>query len=422
MHIVIPNAGLCRDGKYRAVEFRDVYRHQHELDRVYERSLAAGLRQRLGVEIRWSGDTFEIAGLPRALVESLTGARRREILATGARTPREREVAALRTRGGKGALPEPVELRETWRSIARAHGFDVETVLARKPGRRMRAAEEVALPGRHRAPRVAPKREAPTGPEDLSRHIWRAQSSALRYRRSIESRQVAPTNRIARRHDPGVSRQNRAAGLARGTSATAALGAAWLRPRLSDAFRRFPKRRRVVTVSADPWRLARDAGVLALTPRAFLARVRPLTHRETLRVLRGGPVEEVSRRKPSLAKLLASQRGGRLAPLAGTRNTSRDPSRRAVPQFRSLWTFLRYAEQIKRRGAMRLDSRTLVVIHEPDRLDAAELAAVRAAATRAGARVREASPSQRALRPRLERSGGARTPHPIQPPTPGRRR
>lgn len=395
VHIVTSARGLSR-GVWRAVEFREVYRHQHELDLIYKTVLADELKRRLGVTVTWRGQSFEIDGIPRGLVEELTGARRRDILATGARTAREREVAALRTRGKKSAVPPFESLRASWREVARKHDFAIESVLGRgkKERGRVRAAQPMAVPARYREQARSSRPGGPIDEKQLSNLLWRAEGSSLRAKRSVAARSVRPAPKMGRAGETATPRRSR------------------LWPRPAQFLRGLLSRRREVHVSPNPWKLARATGTHAYTPRAFLLRTKPLTHRATFRVLRGGSVEEPVVR-PSLMRSLASERGGRIAPLA--------PARGRVPQFRSLWAFLRYAEQVKRRGVLRLDKKTTVVIHDPEKLDAAELNAVRDAARLSGSRV-TIERSEPSVQRERGRAPDSRKEARIPPPAPERRR
>ncbi len=133
VHFLIANMTRCGDPDrgvpdgWRALDARDIYRHQLAAGYVFQAELRERLTHDLGVE--WSEvhkGAAEIVGVPRELSVELSQRRAQIIDALGGRTgtAREAEIAALSTRKGKREI-DLAEQRTHWRAVAEEHGFGV---------------------------------------------------------------------------------------------------------------------------------------------------------------------------------------------------------------------------------------------------------------------------------------------------------
>ena len=154
-HAVLANMVQAQDGKWRSMANERLYGSKMLLGALYRGELAASLaRLGYGVEKTHADGRFEIAGVPRGVVEAFS-TRRAEIeaamsergLGGSADNPRLAERAALMTRAGKRDIDRG-ELRDVWAKQAADLGFD-----ARAPVRE--AVERSALPERDGAPAPA---------------------------------------------------------------------------------------------------------------------------------------------------------------------------------------------------------------------------------------------------------------------------
>ena len=153
-HLLVSNKVRCLDGRWRAVDGRELYAHQKPAGNLYQAALRAELAARLGVE--WApvdvNGQADIVGVPEDLCRHFSS-RRREIEAAGALrvattearlgrslTADERaeafQVATLATRPAKGRDAEATEnLVERWMAEAAAFGRSPETWLGQALGR-----------------------------------------------------------------------------------------------------------------------------------------------------------------------------------------------------------------------------------------------------------------------------------------------
>ena len=127
-HVVVANATQAADGRWTALDGRELYRHAKTAGYLYQAVLRAELTRELG--LRWQPvehGTADIDGVPRRVIEHFSQ-RRAEILelmgSRGESSARAAQVATLETRRGKD-YGVPVErLREQWRARAAEHGLD----------------------------------------------------------------------------------------------------------------------------------------------------------------------------------------------------------------------------------------------------------------------------------------------------------
>ncbi len=133
VHAVIANATRTADGKWHALRSDEIYNRQHVMGAVFNAELRTRVEQ-LGyatIPAQNPRDgAFEIAGVPRHMVDAFS-TRSAEIgahLAAEGRqgTARERELAALATRGAKTPALSPEMRGEGWRALAAKCGLSVD--------------------------------------------------------------------------------------------------------------------------------------------------------------------------------------------------------------------------------------------------------------------------------------------------------
>src|SRR5215216_4254312 len=159
-HLVIANRVQGPDGRWTALDGRDVYRHRLAADTIYRATYQRELVRTLGVE--WtSADTHgnrELQGMPEALVRSFskrTGqidAELERLVADGReRTPRLVKWAVQATRKPK-EHEAPDTLYGRWRAEAAERGIDpdalVRTVTGRTGDRNQDQTVSAAVAGR----------------------------------------------------------------------------------------------------------------------------------------------------------------------------------------------------------------------------------------------------------------------------------
>ena len=151
-HCLVANAVRgTEDGRWGALDARQVYAHAKTAGYLYQAQLRAELTRRLGVE--WSpvrNGHAEVVGLPQEVVRAFSK-RREEILermaARGDKTAKAAQVAALDTRAPKDYGVKAESLIEAWREAAGRMGFgapELAAVIDRAP-RRLAAADAVAV-------------------------------------------------------------------------------------------------------------------------------------------------------------------------------------------------------------------------------------------------------------------------------------
>ena len=136
-HAVLANMVQGKDGKWRTMANEGLYRRQKLIGMIYRSELAQGLaRLGYGVEKTHADGRFEIAGVPRKVIEAFSS-RRAEIeaamagrgLGTPAENQRAAERAALMTRAGKRDVDKQA-LRANWEKQAAGLGFDASGLTA----------------------------------------------------------------------------------------------------------------------------------------------------------------------------------------------------------------------------------------------------------------------------------------------------
>jgi conjugative relaxase-like TrwC/TraI family protein len=159
-HLVVANRVQGPDGRWTALDGRDLYRHRLAADAIYRATYQRALSRTLGVE--WTAaDTHgnrELAGIPQELVRGFSK-RTSQIDAEldrlaadgGERTPRLVKWAVQATRKPK-QHETPDTLYDRWRAEAGERGHDpdtlVRTLTGRTPDRNQDRTVSAALAGR----------------------------------------------------------------------------------------------------------------------------------------------------------------------------------------------------------------------------------------------------------------------------------
>lgn len=130
VHAVVANATRLPDGSWKALRSDELYARQHVMGTVFASDLRARVEALGYTTVPAPGGrdgAFDIAGVPRALIEAFStrsaeiDAHLGELGRSG--TARERELAALATRSPKEPDLSPELRGERWREIAEGHGF-----------------------------------------------------------------------------------------------------------------------------------------------------------------------------------------------------------------------------------------------------------------------------------------------------------
>jgi conjugative relaxase-like TrwC/TraI family protein len=142
-HLVVANRVQGPDGRWTALDGRDVYRHRLAADAIYRATYQRQLSRTLGVE--WTAadrhGNRELQGMPEVLVRSFskrTGQIDAEVdrlVADGReRTPRLVKWAVQATRKPK-QHETPATLYDRWRAEAAERGVDPDTLVREVTGR-----------------------------------------------------------------------------------------------------------------------------------------------------------------------------------------------------------------------------------------------------------------------------------------------
>jgi conjugative relaxase-like TrwC/TraI family protein len=139
-HLVVPNLLHGADGKWSAVDTRQIYRHALTTSYLYHSVLRAQLTALLGVA--WTTPAkgvAEIDGMPADLLGTFS-TRRRQIVAAmtaaGTTGPDAAQAACLATRPAKPTGEPETSLRDGWTARARAAGHHPTQLIAGALGRR----------------------------------------------------------------------------------------------------------------------------------------------------------------------------------------------------------------------------------------------------------------------------------------------
>jgi Ti-type conjugative transfer relaxase TraA len=147
-HVVVANATQGQDGRWTALDGRELYRHAKTAGYLYQAVLRAELSRELGV--RWRAverGTADVEGVSRGVIGHFSRRRAEilELMATrGESSARAAQVATLETRRRKEYAVPVGRLRAEWRARAAEHGLDrggLQRVLRRQPARRLDTAD-----------------------------------------------------------------------------------------------------------------------------------------------------------------------------------------------------------------------------------------------------------------------------------------
>ena len=130
-HAFIFNTAPRRDGTWGTLVSRELYKAQKETGAVYRAHLANQL-EREGFAVQRQGRSFRLAAIPQNIERNFS--KRRQAIEQAAEkfgynTPKEMELAALRTRQAKRPR-ERAALFESWKQEAHALGFDLNKARA----------------------------------------------------------------------------------------------------------------------------------------------------------------------------------------------------------------------------------------------------------------------------------------------------
>src|SRR6266545_3298404 len=176
-HLVVANRVQGPDGRWTALDGRDLYRHRRAADAVYRAAYQQELTHSLGV--KWTAadrhGNREIQGMPQGLIRAFSKraeqvqAEVERLEASGReRTPRLVKWAVHATRKAK-EHEAPETLYDRWRAEAGERGIDADrhgrggVRPARQPGRADRAGVHVRPRRRDHRPRRRAGRRQPGG-------------------------------------------------------------------------------------------------------------------------------------------------------------------------------------------------------------------------------------------------------------------
>ena len=189
-HLLVANKVRAMDGKWLAIDARELFTHQKAAGVLYKAALRAELTTRLGLSWTKVDDNgiAEIEGVPVGLADAWSARRKElkqwadELIAEGeadlgrSMTPNERadifQLAAYRTRTPKiDADTTTGELRERWQQEAIAFGHDPTTWLGEVTGKVMNVVNQRIA---SRAPDAGLITEAIARLQDVSATFGRA--------------------------------------------------------------------------------------------------------------------------------------------------------------------------------------------------------------------------------------------------------
>jgi conjugative relaxase-like TrwC/TraI family protein len=128
-HCVIINATQTEDGRWKAIENREIFRMQRELDMIYKSELALALAD-AGYQLRSTKNGFELAQIDERLIAEFS--KRKDAIdqaladrgtSREGASAEEREKAALNTRDRKIHF-DRAQLAQIWRERGQALGLD----------------------------------------------------------------------------------------------------------------------------------------------------------------------------------------------------------------------------------------------------------------------------------------------------------
>jgi conjugative relaxase-like TrwC/TraI family protein len=129
IHVVIANATMTADGKWRALDNRPLWKANPLLGSIHMAELRAEVAK-LGYDPKIVGKygTFEIGDIPRAVIEAFS-TRREQILGAldrlAHRSPNARNAVQRTTRADKPVIEDHSALYEAWSGKAQGLGIDL---------------------------------------------------------------------------------------------------------------------------------------------------------------------------------------------------------------------------------------------------------------------------------------------------------
>lgn len=147
-HCLVLNIGSRSDGTTGSLLSKPLYLHKMATGTLYRAELACQLERRLGVICERTKSWFEIAGIPKAVMECFSKRRaaiEERLSAQGLETASAAAFAALTTRKVKDLVPPREQLFGAWQNSGKEQGFDrsqIRAMLDRTPKRNQ--AREVA--------------------------------------------------------------------------------------------------------------------------------------------------------------------------------------------------------------------------------------------------------------------------------------
>jgi conjugative relaxase-like TrwC/TraI family protein len=155
IHAVIANLTRMPDGKWQALHADKIWSHNSIIGSIYHAYLRAEL-ERVGYQLDLKGKhgTFEIAGVPKAVIEEYSQ-RRQEILSRatqlGIKSPEGLREITKRSRDAKLDVEDRAALKQDWIDRAAALGFHGKDLAAAAEARAGLAPPEGALERGYRA-------------------------------------------------------------------------------------------------------------------------------------------------------------------------------------------------------------------------------------------------------------------------------
>lgn len=143
-HTLVLNIGARDDGTTGTIVSELFFRHKMAAGALYRAELAQQLVNRLGLEMRMTETSFEVAHVSEALIREFSKRRaavEKALLEKGKSGPVAAKIAALDTRGRKQAAPRN-ELFQTWQEVGRKRGWSLMQAMA-LPWRRGKPAEPI---------------------------------------------------------------------------------------------------------------------------------------------------------------------------------------------------------------------------------------------------------------------------------------
>ncbi|MDP3713734.1 MAG: MobF family relaxase [Mycobacteriales bacterium] len=133
-HVVIANLLHGRDGKWSAIDTREIYAHARTAGFVYQAVLRGELTRTLGVT--WGpvrNGQADIAGIPQPLLRLFSKRRTQieeQLERVGLDGPAAAQAATLSTRPDKPTAEDAVRLQDRWQQEAAAAGYDRDVTRA----------------------------------------------------------------------------------------------------------------------------------------------------------------------------------------------------------------------------------------------------------------------------------------------------